>query len=68
MWITALTIGLITALEVSSTQAALRPGGEMPEAGFWWGTVVYLVLVAVVTLRMTVGPRYRPDESDPALR
>ncbi|WP_134772749.1 DUF1648 domain-containing protein [Ornithinimicrobium flavum] len=67
MVIVAITVLLMVSINLITGYAAHQPGGAVPA---WWFPVVlvaFLVALTVVTVRMFVGGRYRPDDDDPEL-
>lgn len=67
MVIVSVTVLLMVAINLITGYAAHQPGGTVPA---WWFPVVlvaFLAVLTLVTVRMFVGGRYRPDDDDPEL-
>ena len=67
MVIVSVTVLLMVAIDLITGYAAHQPGGTVPA---WWFPVVlvaFLAVLTLVTVRMFVGGRYRPDDDDPEL-
>jgi uncharacterized membrane protein len=67
MVIVGLTVLLMTAIDLITGYAAHQPGGRVPGWWFLAVTLGFLAAIAVLTVRMLVGRRYRPRDEEPEL-